>query len=147
MSCLRVTESSRLGSWFPQGQQRGKYPRRRQCEFRNCGDFAYLFRAIWYSSDIGGDLAHCAAILLQTLICANQTFFLQLKDWLYELISEMNSVTVVLTSSSAKSNSAATRFVASTRAIVCGREIGASLGKGCGDSQIRSSTMCAGGEY
>ena len=70
MWCLRVTESSRLGSWFPQGQQRDKDPRSRQCEFLSCGDFAYLFRAIWYRSDIGGDLAHCAAILLQTLVCA-----------------------------------------------------------------------------
>ncbi len=58
----------------------------------------------------------------------------------------MNSATVLLTSSSVNSNSAATRFDSAKRAIVCGLDIGGSVGNGGGDSQVAPSTMFAGGE-
>jgi len=64
----------------------------------------------------------------------------------YAPISATNSATVFLTSSSVNSNSAATRFASAARAIVCGFEIGGSVGKGGGDSQVAPSTMFAGGE-
>jgi hypothetical protein len=68
------------------------------------------------------------------------------EPYLYAPISATNSATVFLTTSSVNSNSAATRFAAAERAIVCGLEMGGSVGKGGGDSQVAPSTMLAGGE-
>ena len=63
----------------------------------------------------------------------------------------MNSTTFFRTSSSVKSKSAAIRFDSARRAILCGLEIGGSVGKGCGDSQVPESTFAGGekdvGEY
>jgi hypothetical protein len=58
----------------------------------------------------------------------------------------INSCTQRRTSASVDSNSAATRFASAARAILCGLEMGGSVGNGGGDSQVPPSIF-AGGEY
>ena len=62
----------------------------------------------------------------------------------YVLICTMNSATFFLISVSVNSNSAAIRFASARSAMLCGREMGGSVGKGYGDSQVAASMSLGG---
>jgi hypothetical protein len=78
----------------------------------------YLLGAIGHGRDEGRDLAQFGTVRLESLVCSHPSVCDCLAQPRNVPISRMNSFTAFLTLSAGKSNSAATRFACSARAML-----------------------------